>query len=261
MAVFEYRSIPFHYSDVGKGPAIVFLHGFLENRSMWGKLQQELPSKYRKICLDLPGHGDSGNIGYIHTMEEMADVVKSLTDHLKLKKFFILGHSMGGYVALALAEKHPDCIRGMLLMNSTSRADSDKKKRDRNRSIQLAKRDHKSYIRKSIPNLFRPKNREVFRKELNQVKKEALKTSKQGIIAAIEGMKVRNDREVLLHFSPYPVLFIAAQRDPILIFEDLQEQLKAEKVVAVVTENGHMSHIEDFDTLFKGIKTFLSQNS
>lgn len=260
MAEFEYRSVNFGYSDEGKGTAVVLLHGFLENRFMWKEFMDFLPKSYRKISIDLPGHGESDNLGYIHTMEDMAAMVKALLDHLKIKKHFCLGHSMGGYVSLALAEKHPDQIRGLILMNSTSRADSEEKKRNRDKAVFLAKKAHKSYIRLSIPNLFRPKNRKIFSDELKQVKKEALKTSKQSVIAALEGMKIRPDREVLLHFSPYPVMVVAGETDPILNFEDLKEQMQAEKVVGLITPNGHMSHIEDKDLVFRALKKFINEN-
>lgn len=260
MAEFQYRSVNFSYSDEGKGTAIVLLHGFLENRLMWEEFSNSLPKSYRKIAIDLPGHGDSENLGYIHTMEDMAAMVKALIDHLKIKKHFCIGHSMGGYVTLALAEKYPDQIRGLVLMNSTSRADTEQKKINRDRAVVLAKKSHKTYIRLSIPNLFRPKNRKIFAQELKEVKKQALKTSKQSVIAAIEGMKIRPDREVLLHFSPYPVMLIAGQADPVLDFKDLKEQMQAEKVVGLTTANGHMSHIEDKDLIFNALKRFIKEN-
>lgn len=253
----RFKSTPFTYTDQGKGPAIIFLHGFLENQGMWEDILKALPKTYRKVTLDLPGHGHSGNLGYIHTMAEMAEVVKALADHLRLKKFFLCGHSMGGYVALAFAEKHPDFIKGLILMNSHARADSKEKRKGRDAAIRLAKRDHKSFIRKSIPMLFRSKNRKVLRETVNEVKQQALKTSQQGVIAALEGMKARPDREVLLHFAPYPVLMIAAKKDPTVPFEILEEQLHGEKVTAVVTENGHMGHLEDTDTVVKALKEFL----
>lgn len=257
---FEFKSIPFAYSEGGKGPAIIFLHGFLENQSMWEGLVKVLPQSYRKVRLDLPGHGGSGNLGYIHTMEEMAEVLKALMDHLKLKKAFLAGHSMGGYVALAFAEKYPDYVKGIVLMNSTTRADSAAKKKDRSRAIELVKDNHKSFIRKAVPNLFRPKNRRTMRDVVNEVKQQALTTSKQGVIAALEGMKVRPDREVLLHFAPYPFLFIAGKNDPVFPFEVLEDQLQAEQVTPCITENGHMAHLEDTVVVVKAVKEFLRKN-
>jgi len=227
---------------------------------MWNGIIEGLPRALRKITLDLPGHGKSGNLGYIHTMEEMAEALKVLVDKLKLKKVFLAGHSMGGYVALAFAEMHPELIKGIILMNSTARTDSDKKKKDRDRAIKLVKENHKSFVRTAIPLLFRPKNRRNLLPQVKEVKAAALKTSKQGIIAALEGMKIRSDREVLLHFAPYPFLFIAAQNDPVFPFETLKEQLKAHRVTPCITENGHMAHLEDFETIMRAIKKFIKEN-
>lgn len=259
MAVFKFKDISFAYSDQDKGPAVVFLHGHLENRSMWKPIADEIPKSYRKICLDLPGHGESGNLGYVHSMEEMAEVVKALVDHLKLKRFIICGHSMGGYVALAFAEKFPQYVKGLILMNSSAKADTPEKKKSRDQAIKVAKRDHRKFIRHAIPMLFRPKHRRGMLTTVNHVKQEALKTSKQGAIAAIEGMKIRPDREVLLYFAPYEVLFIAGKNDPVIPFEILREQLKAPQVTPVVAENGHMGHLEDFETILPAIKRFVRE--
>ncbi len=253
MNFFEFKGVRFAFNDSDKGSAILCLHGFLEDKSM----VDQLPKSYRKITLDLPGHGTSDNLGYIHTMEEMAEVVKALLDHLKLKKVFLAGHSMGGYVCLAFAELHPDMVKGIILMNSNARADSAAKQKDRERAIKLVKQNHKAFIRVAIPNLFRPKNRRILREVVNEVKAKALETSKQGIVAALEGMKIRPDREVLLHFGPYPFLFIAGQNDPAIPFELLTEQLQAENVTALITENGHMAHLEDTEEVMAGIKKFL----
>lgn len=257
---FKYKEINFSFTSQGSGTTIIFLHGFLENKSMWNEIVESLPRAARKITIDLPGHGQSGNLGYIHTMEEMAEVVKALVDKLKLKKVFLAGHSMGGYVALAFAEMYPDLVKGIIMMNSTARGDSDKKKKDRDRAINLVKENHKAFIRTAIPLLFRPKNRRNLLDKVKEIKAEALTTSKQGVIAALEGMKIRNDREVLLHFAPYNVLFIAAKNDPVFPFEVLEDQLKANRVTACITENGHMAHIEDFDIIMPAIKKFVREN-
>lgn len=260
MAAFSFRGSSFEYSDSGNGRAIIFLHGFLENLGMWDDISRQLPASYRKISLDLPGHGASENLAYVHRMEDMAELVNALMEHLKIRKAFLVGHSMGGYVALAFGDKYPEKIRGVVLMNSSAKADTDQKKKDRNRAIALVKENHKAFIRNAIPMLFRPKNRSLLREDVNRVKAEALKTSKRGVIAALEGMKIREDRELMLQFAPYDFLFIAARYDPVIPFAMLEEQLQWEKVIPVVSENGHMGHLEDPALIVREIKGFLRKN-
>ncbi len=212
----------------------------------------------RYITIDLPGHGDSANLGYIHTMEEMAEVVEELVMLKRLKRFILCGHSMGGYVALAFAEKHPDYIKALILMNSTAKADSAEKKKNREKAIITAKRDPQAFIRHTIPMLFRPKHRRGMRKQINEVKAQALKTTAQGVVASIEGMKIRPDREVLLHFAPYKVLLIAGESDPVLDYEQLKTFGEARQVEFVSCPNGHMGHIEDPEIVVPAIRKFIS---
>ncbi len=254
-----YKNTKIHYTESGKGTAIVLLHGFLENVSMWQSLEFLLSAKYRVICIDLLGHGQTENLGYVHTMTEIAEVVKTVLDELHIRRSFFVGHSMGGYVALAFADLYPDNVKGLVLLNSTARADSEEKKIGRDRAIAVVKENHKSFIRTSIPMLFRSKCRKIHAEEITKIKREALKTSRQGIIAALEGMKIRLDREVLLHFGPYPSLMILGKKDPVLNYEDLIEQTSGAKTELVELENGHMSLIEDKKLAEKAILEFVKK--
>lgn len=256
----SYKNTKIHFTETGKGTAVVLLHGFLENTTMWDSTVAFLSQRYRVIAIDLLGHGLSENLGYVHTMEQMAEAVQEVLYHLKIRKSFLIGHSMGGYVALAFAEFFPDNVKGLCLLNSTSRPDSEEKKIGRDRAIQIVKENHTSFIRNSIPMLFRSKNRKLYREEINVVKREALKTSKQGIIAALEGMKIRNDREVLLHFGPYPKMMIIGEKDPVLKLEDLLDQVSGTETVVQRFSEGHMSHIENKDEMLIAILDFLKKN-
>ena len=256
---FHYKGARFVGEDEGRGRAVLFLHGFLENRRMWQQTIKALPRTIRKITLDLPGHGDSENLGYVHTMEEMAELVQALMKHLYLRKAVLCGHSMGGYVALAFAEKYPDHLKGLILMNSNSRADSEEKKLNRNRAIKLVKQNYQSFIRNAIPALFAEGNRKRLKKEIAKVRKEALRTSVQGIVAALEGMKIRVDREPILAFAPYPILFIASAQDPVLPIKVLEEQMEHTAVQGLKFQEGHMSHLEEPEALVQGLKQFLGQ--
>lgn len=252
--IIPHKGINIFYTDEGKGAAMVLLHGFLENTTMWDEIKTSLLSKYRIITIDLLGHGQTGCLGYVHTMEMMAEAVEVVLNYLKIRKSIFVGHSMGGYVALAFAEKNPDAVKTLVLLNSTSKADSKEKQKNRDRAIALVKKDAASFVRMSISNLFRPKNRKIFSEKIKLVKKEALKIPVQGIIAALEGMKIRKDREVLLHFSPYKKVLIIGKKDPVLDYNSLLEQAQDSDIQIVEFNDGHMSHIENKDEVINFLK-------
>lgn len=255
--ILQHKGIDIFYTDEGKGSSIVLLHGFLENTTMWNPFIPQLTKRNRVICIDLLGHGKTGCTGYIHTMEQMAEAVNAVLQQLKIRRSTFIGHSMGGYVALAFAEVNPDSVKGLCLLNSTARADSSEKQKNRDRAIKVVKQNYKAFIRVAIVDLFRPKNRTIFSKEVKQVKKEALKTPLQGIIAALEGMKIRNDREVLLHFSPYKKMMILGKKDPVLDRNSLLEQTQNTEITVIELPDGHMSHIENCTETAEAIKTFV----
>ncbi|WP_300570822.1 alpha/beta hydrolase [Flavobacterium sp.] len=244
------------YTDTGKGTALVLLHGFLENSTMWDFYIEELSKKHRVITIDLLGHGQTECLGYIHTMEDMADAVQTVLTELRIRKSIFVGHSMGGYVALAFAELYPDHVKGLVLLNSTSYPDSEERKMNRDRAIVAVKQSYVNFIRMSIANLFNEDNREKLTEVIENVKLEALKTPLQGIVAALEGMKIRKDREVLLHLSPYPKLLILGEKDPVLNFEENKKQIEGTSVSFASFPDGHMSHIENKDQLGKVLLDF-----
>ncbi len=254
-----YKDINIHYTDSGKGSVVVLLHGFLENLSMWDFIVGALSEKYRVFAIDLLGHGATDNLGYIHTMEDQADMVYSILKENKIRKATFIGHSMGGYVSLAFAELYPDYIKKLILLNSTSNADSQEKKINRDRAIQAVKQNFSTFVKMSITNLFSDKNRQRLSKEIEEVKSQALKTSLQGVVAALEGMKVRNDREVMLHFAPYPIMLVLGIDDPVLDFEISKKQVENTTVEFVALDGGHMSHLENTEELFSNLMSFLKR--
>lgn len=252
-----YKNTRIAYSDQGKGTVVVLLHGFLENSTMWDFHLSQLVKKYRVIAIDLLGHGQSECMGYVHTMEDMADVVHAVLTELRIRKSVFVGHSMGGYAALAFAELYPDNVKALVLLNSTARADSEERKTNRDRAIVAVKKDYATFIRMSISNLFSEENRDTLLSEIEQVKLQALKMPLQGIIAALEGMKLRKDREVLLHFAPYPILLILGKKDPVLSYEETAAQAEGTEVKLISFNDGHMSHIENAPELLKTLLDFL----
>jgi len=254
-----YKNTKINYTDIGKGTAVVLLHGFLENLSMWNAFIADFSKKNRVIAIDLLGHGYTECLGYIHTMEDQADMVHQVLRELKIRKAVFMGHSMGGYVALAFADLYPDAVKGLALLNSTSRADSKERKQNRDRAIVAVKQNHTAFVRMSIANLFSEDNRERLSDVIEEVKKEALKTPLQGIVAALEGMKIRIDREVLFHFATYPILLILGKKDGVLNYDDSLEQIEKTRVELVTFPDGHMSHIENETELKTVLLGFLKK--
>lgn len=257
MKLIRYKNTTISYSDTGKGTAVVLLHGFLENQTMWEDLTPILAQKNRVITIDLLGHGATECLGYIHSMENNAAIVKAVLSHLRIRKAIFVGHSMGGYVALAFAELYPATIKGLVLLNSTSKEDNAARKHNRDRAIKAVKQNYVNFVRLSIANLFSENNRERLEKEIEIVKLEALKTPLQGIIASLEGMKIRKDREFILHESKFPKLLILGKKDGVLIYKDNLSQIENTDVELISFPDGHMSHLENKAELEKVLLGFL----
>jgi pimeloyl-ACP methyl ester carboxylesterase len=245
----SYKNTKISYTDSGEGNTIVLLHGFLENKKMWKDYITLFAEKNRVITIDLLGHGESESLGYVHSMEDNANVVQEVLQHLKIEKATILGHSMGGYVGLAFAELFPKNIQKLVLLNSTSKADSHEKKINRNRAIKAVKQNYVNFVSLAIGNLFSENNRTRLADEIEKAKEQALKTPLQGIVASLEGMKIRKDRESLLQKNLFPVLLILGKKDPVLNYEENIAQIENTNVKLVSFEDGHMSQIENKEEL------------
>ena len=252
-----YKNTAISFSDIGKGTAVVLLHGFLENKTMWRELVPSLAKKNRVISIDLLGHGETDCLGYIHSMEENAEIVDAILSHLRIRKAVFIGHSMGGYVALAFAELHINKVKGLVLLNSTALEDSIERKINRDRAIKAVKQNYINFVRMSIANLFSENNRDLLKNEIENVKLEALKTPLQGIVASLEGMKIRKDRQFILKETDFPKLLILGEKDGVLLYKDNVSQIVATNTELISFPDGHMSHIENKEELEKVIVSFL----
>ncbi len=247
------------FSDTGKGRVVVLLHGFLGSHQIWNSTIQSLSKSFRVIAIDLPGHGETDCFGYVHTMELLAKSVKAVMDSLRLKKYVIIGHSMGGYAGLAFADMYPDNLKGLCLYHSSAYADSDEKKRDRTRSIKVVKANHKIFTTEVIKNLFATKNFKYLKDEIAFAQKIAAKTSKQSIIASLEGMKDRPHRDMILGLAHFPVMMVIGEHDNVLPSTQLLEQadLIKNKHVLYLEHDGHMGFLESPRRSNEALKKFL----
>jgi pimeloyl-ACP methyl ester carboxylesterase len=248
-----------HYTVEGEGRAIVFIHGFLETSSIWIEFTHEIKKYFKIITVDLPGHGKSDCYGYIHTMELMAQSVHSVLEELNLRKYILVGHSMGGYVALAYAEMYPDNLRGLILFHSSAFADTPEKIIERERAIDLVKKNQNLFVKGAIKRLFNPKYSDFYKKEIDEMEALAKGFTKQGIIDSLEGMKHRKDREIVLSYANYPVMFIIGKLDPVIDFAKLKEQstIPIKSFSCILSESGHMGFIEEKNKAQKAVKRFI----
>ena len=254
-----YKKENITFSDQGKGRVIVLLHGFLGSHAIWKNTADNLAKSYRVISIDLPGHGSSPCFGYAHSMELMARCVKAVMDSLRLKKFVIVGHSMGGYVGLAFADLFPDNLKGLCLFHSTAYPDSEEKKKDRSRAINLVRSNKTVYTKTSIRNLFATKNLKYLKEEINFATKIAKETSQRGIIAALHGMRDRPGRDIILGLVEYPIMMVIGELDNVLPCNQLLEQseLIKNKTVLYLEHDGHFGFLESSKQTHKELRRFL----
>ncbi len=243
--ILEYKKSNIHYTTTGKGPAIVLLHGFLENLTMWAGLEAQLSKNYQVICIDLLGHGKTDCIGSVHTMDAMAEAVLAVINQLKINKAVFIGHSMGGYVALALAEKAPTIFEGLCLMNSTFEADDKARKVLRTRAIKMVQHNFENMVRLSFANLFAAESKITYETAYNNALNQALKTSVQGYIAAQEGMRLRSDYFEIFKTLPCNKLIIIGKKDTVINGNQIIAKIKNTTIKFIELSAGHMSHIEN----------------
>jgi len=254
----SFKETEIYFEVSGKGPAIVWLHGFLESKEIWSKQTSYFNSKFTNICIDLLGHGQSACLTQNHSIEIQAKVVEAVLSYLKIQKFAVVGHSMGGYIALSLLNTCKKSISHLVLLNSTSYPDTVERKLNRDRAIKLVKAQKNSFISMGIHNLFTKANRVLYFKEIERLIITAQQMSTQGITLAIEGMKVRNSATAALKTYTGKKLIIAGKQDAIIpMKQSLAESDKVNATIAMVS-GGHMSYLEAGEECNKLLLEFLN---
>jgi pimeloyl-ACP methyl ester carboxylesterase len=238
------------YQIQGSGSVLVLLHGFLEASFIWDGYVALLSKTHQVVTIDLLGHGKTTVIAPIFTMEAQAEIVQEVMKKENITQAHLIGHSMGGYIALAFLEKFPKMVQKITLLNSTSLADNEERKALRDRAIVAVQQNKDLYVGMAVANLFAEDSRTLFTHEIEWIKQEAQKTSTEGIIACIKGMKTRKDQTFLLHQNLVPVQVILGEKDPVIPIES-QEFLNEILSVQVFTfPDGHMSWLENKTALF-----------
>jgi len=247
-------------SGNGKKP-LVLLHGFMENTTIWDEMEVHLSKDFTLIKIDLPGHGKSKVYQEIHPVELMAEKVKEVIDALKLEKINLLGHSLGGYVSLAFAEKFPEILESMTLFFSTTVADDEEKKEIRRRSIAIIDENFETFIKTSIPNLFSNNEKDILEGKIELAKNIAKSTDKEGVKAAQLGMAERPDRTEILENLDAKILIIAGKYDNAVKTENLLKIIPEKtNIKTYVLDCGHNGHWEKPTICAEIINTELLHN-
>jgi pimeloyl-ACP methyl ester carboxylesterase len=256
-----YNHAKIHYKVEGKlhQHTVVFLHGFTESLDIWDDFSAELSVDFKVICIDLPGHGKSECIGGTHTMELMAEVVKLILDEEHVQECVMIGHSMGGYVALAFAGEHPSIMKGLGLFHSSALPDTPEGKINRAKAIEAIEKNHTGFVMNFIPDLFAPANREALENEIKSLVEKANTMSSESIIAAQKGMMERQDKRQVLQEADYPVLFIAGKQDTRIPYEKVLEQIALPKdtMALLLHDIAHMGYLEARDKTIYAVKCFV----
>ncbi len=238
-----------HVCDSEAGErCVVLLHGYLESLLVWEEFVPLLYKHVRVVTLDLPGHGISEVRGEVHTMDFLADTVADGLRTLGIARCTVVGHSMGGYVALALLERHPDMLDGIVLLSSTPNADTPEKAENRRREIALVRAGKKDALARVAPAAgFAPDNRRRMQDAVEDLEEQVFITEDEGIVALLGGMIERPDRNELLRRSSVPQLFVFGRHDGYIAVETAEALAASHPQARVVwlENSGHMGFLEE----------------
>ena len=242
------------YQEAGEGLPVVFLHGFCETKELWSSYLQPLSQVCRVILMDLPGFGENPALQSPLTIADMAEQVYNTVNSMGIEQCILIGHSMGGYVALAFCEKFPSRVKGLGLFHSTAYADSLEKKQARDKTIEFIERyGTEEFVEEFVPPLFFEGRRKDFLDEIRKIVEMGKKAPKMTVIESIRAMRDRKDRSRVLEKCPCPVLFIVGKNDIAIPFQGSQAQysLPSYSTVHILNNTGHMGMIEwEKETLF-----------
>ncbi len=247
------------YTTTGNAPdTLVLIHGFCERKEMWNKLVERLSPLVNVICVDLPGFGDSDFIPNADIMT-YADAVYQVLVEESSSRVVMVGHSMGGYVSLAFAEKYPQSLKGIGLFHSHCFEDDALRKANRLKAIELVKEyGSERYIRELFNGLFTETFKATHPAEMELFIKECSKTPARSVVQALEAMRVRPDRsEVLRNFGD-KVLFIIGKEDSTILYERSLEMaaLPQRAQIEVLDNCGHMGMVEQPEKSAEILKHF-----
>ncbi len=276
----SYQSSDIFYRSIGNGKPVVLIHGFGEDGEIWNRQIDFLSAAkdhFTLIIPDLPGSGKSEMIADM-SIEGMAEAIKAILD-FELPKFplirsgaegqaaVIIGHSMGGYITLAIAEKYPKLLNAFGLFSSSAFADSEEKKAARAKSIEFIRKNGAyEFLKTAIPGLFlrgldSSKPSDPYDTDIETLVEKGRHFTPEALINYYQAMIDRPDRTSILKTFTHPVLFIVGGHDKAVPFEQSMQQcyLPAQSHVHILRNSAHMGMLEETDKANTALLLFLQQ--
>lgn len=253
-----YQGSEIFYRIVGNGKPVVFIHGFAEDGSIWTNQIEFLKDKYSLIIPDLPGSGKSQMINEM-SIESMAATINAILDEEQIEQCTMLGHSMGGYITLAFAEKNEQRLTSFGLIHSTAFADSEEKKANRLKSIEFVKKNGAfEFLKAVITDLFTETWYANNTQFVNELIEKSSNFSDEAIIAYYEAMINRPDKTSVLKNSSKPVLFMIGQHDKAVPFTHSLQQcyLPSKSTVVILRNSAHMGMYEESEKINNTLQDF-----
>jgi pimeloyl-ACP methyl ester carboxylesterase len=258
------------YRDIGSGEPVLLLHGFAEDGTVWSELAQHLIRdeatgadegfNHRLLIPDLPGSGHSSLTAPL-SIESLAAALKELLDREGIERCILIGHSMGGYIALAFAELYPGRLRAFGLFHSTAYADSAEKKAGRLKASAFI-REHgvQPFFRQSTPALFASETRTDRPGLVEDMISRYSSFSADSLTAYLQAMLQRPDRVSVLERSDVPILFVIGEKDQIVLPEQslAQVSIPALSYLDILPRAGHMGMLEEPEAGAAIIQSFVN---
>ena len=236
------------YHKAGDGFPLVFIHGFCEDHTIWKEFVEPYTARYSVLLPDLPGFGQSTLPANACTMDFYADCIIAMLTAEKIDRCAIIGHSMGGYITLNIAERYPQYLAGFGLFHSLASEDDAAKKKDRERVADFVTVNGSApFVRELYKVLFAPQFANTHRATMDMLEKHAEETSTaKGVARAAIAMRDRRDTTAVLKKTKVPVLFIIGKEDKAISTEKSMQQshLPAHSVISLLRDTGHMGMIE-----------------
>jgi pimeloyl-ACP methyl ester carboxylesterase len=249
-----------HFFEKGQGPVLLFLHGFCESGEMWRHLADSLSTQYRVICPDLPGFGNSPLTQPIQSIEEVAEQLEDWMDAHQIKDPVVLGHSLGGYVALALLERMGDRIKAIGLLHSTAFGDDEEKKEMRNRMLVfLKKHGAAKFVTSFVPQLFPEHRRIELAEAMAQAVEDGKRSSLEGLLAYTVAMRDRKDRLAVLEQFVGPKLLLAGTLDGAVKIDASRAQQGAYTHYIELEGVGHLGMVEEKKKTLAVLQNFVGE--